>query len=119
MSTSRVESFSDAVIAVAATLLVLKVTVPMVQGSETHGHALGNPWQPPEVRTLGALYDTGDEPGDTLLVVYHADGDSGRFLLPGGRFTVLLDSGEGGRTGPVAGALELGPWSVVILRHEA
>ena len=44
MSTSRLESFSDAVIAVAATLLVLNVTVPMVQGSETLGHALGNRW---------------------------------------------------------------------------
>jgi uncharacterized membrane protein len=43
VSTSRLESFSDGVIAVAATLLVLNVTVT-VGHHETLAHALGNRW---------------------------------------------------------------------------
>jgi uncharacterized membrane protein len=45
MSTSRLEAFSDAVIAVAATLLVLNLVVP-APGSTQHGlaHALGREW---------------------------------------------------------------------------
>jgi glycogen operon protein len=85
------------------------------------GHELGDAWQPPEVRTLAALYDGGavDERAATLLVAYHADGEPGRLPLPPGRFTVLLDSADPRRTGPVGEALELEPWSVVILRDEA
>jgi TMEM175 potassium channel family protein len=44
VSTSRLESFSDGVIAVAATLLVLNITVPIVRGNETLAHALGDQW---------------------------------------------------------------------------
>jgi glycogen operon protein len=85
------------------------------------GHELGDAWQPPEVRTLAALYDGGavDERAATLLVAYHADGEPGRLPLPPGRFTVLLDSADPRRTGPVGEALDLEPWSVVILRDEA
>ena len=43
----------------------------------------------------------------------------GRLVLPPGRFTILLDSADPGRTGPVGDAIELDPWSVVILRDEA
>jgi uncharacterized membrane protein len=45
VSTGRLESFSDGVIAVAATLLVLNVAVPMVSAhQQSLGHALGNQW---------------------------------------------------------------------------
>ncbi len=44
MSTGRLESFSDGVIAVAATLLVLNVTVPVVGSHESLGHALADHW---------------------------------------------------------------------------
>jgi uncharacterized membrane protein len=45
MSTGRLESFSDGVIAVAATLLVLNVTVPIVSGHQSLSHALADQWQ--------------------------------------------------------------------------
>ena len=45
MSTGRLEAFSDGVFAVAATLLVLNITVPTVTAGESLGHALGNQWQ--------------------------------------------------------------------------
>ena len=38
--------------------------------------------------------------------------------LPPGRFTVLLDSADAARAGVVEGAIELAPWSVVVLRDE-
>jgi uncharacterized membrane protein len=47
MSTARLEAFSDAVIAVAATLLVLNLVVPKPETTEVaHGlaHALGRQW---------------------------------------------------------------------------
>ena len=44
MSTGRLESFSDGVLAVAATLLVLNVTVPVVGSHESLGHALADHW---------------------------------------------------------------------------
>jgi TMEM175 potassium channel family protein len=44
MSTGRLESFSDGVIAVAATLLVLNVTVPIVGSHGSLGHALADNW---------------------------------------------------------------------------
>lgn len=44
MNTSRVESFSDGVIAVAATLLVLNVTVPIVGPHASLGQKLGHQW---------------------------------------------------------------------------
>jgi uncharacterized membrane protein len=44
MSTGRLEAFSDGVLAVAATLLVLNVVVPKVGGHDTLGHALGDQW---------------------------------------------------------------------------
>jgi uncharacterized membrane protein len=44
MSTGRLEAFSDGVFAVAATLLVLNVAVPIVTGTETLAHALGHQW---------------------------------------------------------------------------
>jgi hypothetical protein len=40
-------------------------------------------------------------------------------VLPSGQFTILLDSADPARTGPAGEAIELGPWSVVILRDEA
>jgi TMEM175 potassium channel family protein len=45
VSTGRLEAFSDGVFAVAATLLVLNVTVPTVSAGESLGHALANQWQ--------------------------------------------------------------------------
>jgi uncharacterized membrane protein len=44
MTTGRLEAFSDGVIAVAATLLVLDITVPHVQVGETLIHALLAQW---------------------------------------------------------------------------
>lgn len=44
MSTSRLEAFSDAVIAVAITLLVLDIKVPPPGGHTNLGHALGQQW---------------------------------------------------------------------------
>jgi uncharacterized membrane protein len=44
MSTGRLESFSDGVIAVAATLLVLGITVPVLKAHESLGHALLHQW---------------------------------------------------------------------------
>jgi uncharacterized membrane protein len=44
MSTGRLESFSDGVIAVAATLLVLNITVPGLKAHESLGHALLHQW---------------------------------------------------------------------------
>lgn len=44
MSTGRLESFSDGVIAVAATLLVLEITVPALRSHETLVHALLEQW---------------------------------------------------------------------------
>jgi TMEM175 potassium channel family protein len=45
MSTGRLEAFSDGVFAVAATLLVLNVTVPSVGAHGSLGHALADQWQ--------------------------------------------------------------------------
>ncbi len=44
MSTSRLEAFSDGVLAVAITLLVLNITVPHVGKSSTLGHELARQW---------------------------------------------------------------------------
>jgi uncharacterized membrane protein len=44
MSTGRLESFSDGVIAVAATLLVLNITPPTLGPHETLAHALLHQW---------------------------------------------------------------------------
>ena len=44
MSTSRLEAFSDGVIAVAATLLVLNLVVPTPGSPHGLGHALGRRW---------------------------------------------------------------------------
>jgi uncharacterized membrane protein len=45
VSTGRLESFSDGVIAVAATLLVLNITVPALGAHESLTHALLDQWQ--------------------------------------------------------------------------
>jgi uncharacterized membrane protein len=44
VSTSRLEAFSDGVIAVAITLLVLDITVPTLKSGQTLGHALALNW---------------------------------------------------------------------------
>jgi len=44
VSTGRLESFSDGVIAVAATLLVLNITPPLLKGHESLLHALLQQW---------------------------------------------------------------------------
>ncbi len=45
MSTGRLEAFSDGVIAVAATLLVLNIVVPSLKHHESLAHALLDQWQ--------------------------------------------------------------------------
>jgi uncharacterized membrane protein len=44
MSTSRLEAFSDGVIAVAITLLVLNIDVPHLRPGETLAHGLADQW---------------------------------------------------------------------------
>jgi uncharacterized membrane protein len=44
VSTGRLESFSDGVIAVAATLLVLNIMVPKLKADESLGHSLLHQW---------------------------------------------------------------------------
>jgi uncharacterized membrane protein len=44
VSTSRLESFSDGVIAVAITLLVLNIAVPQLKDHQTLAHELGHHW---------------------------------------------------------------------------
>ena len=44
MSTSRLESFSDGVIAVAITLLVLNIAVPVARSGHTLAHDLAHQW---------------------------------------------------------------------------
>ena len=44
MSTNRLEAFSDGVIAVAITLLVLDITVPEPSATHSLGHALAQRW---------------------------------------------------------------------------
>ncbi|MDX6377370.1 MAG: isoamylase, partial [Gaiellaceae bacterium] len=86
------------------------------------GAQLDEAWQAHGIRTLGVHLDgrCADEPGDTLLLVYHAGDEPTSFTLPEGAFTVLLDSGDDGRAGQEAqGALDVGPWSVVVLRDES
>ena len=44
MNKARVESFSDAVIAVAITLLILDIPVPPIEASGSLAHALAQQW---------------------------------------------------------------------------
>jgi isoamylase len=86
------------------------------------GGQMDDAWQADGVRTLGMHLDgrCADEPGDTLLLVFHADDEPTQFTLPGGPFTVLFDTGDEGRAGQDArGSLDVGPWSVVVLRDES
>ena len=72
-----------------------------------------------EVRTLGMHLDgrCADEPGDTLLLVFHADDEPTRLALPHGPFTVLLDSADAGRAGHEArDAIDVG---AVVSRRPA
>ena len=86
------------------------------------GSAMDHEWQAHQVRTLGMHLDgrCADQPGDTLLLVFHADDEPTSFTLPDGPFTVLLDTTDAGRAGYEArGTIDVGAWSVVVLRDEA
>jgi glycogen operon protein len=86
------------------------------------GSRMDDEWQAHEVRTLGMHLDgrCADVPGDTLLLVFHADDEPTRFALPDGPFTVLLDTTDPERAGQGArDALDVGAWSVVVLRDES